>query len=786
MYKHWKSALTVISALLLQGPAFAQLSSVGGASAASMGVAPASSMATPTGASASMQSLGASVTGADLSGTSWGKVDGLATTLEASGIRAARQSGAANDPSAVGGMDKDQAEVQSVRRGKKEQDLNQFQRFVQASTGQVLPMYGSDFFVNSPGFSPSTNVPVPGDYRINVGDNVVIRMWGAVEGNYSLSVDREGMITVPRVGQIPVVGVSVVQLESVLRSTFDRYFKGYELSATLGTLRGITVYVVGYAASPGSYQLSSLSTAISALFRIGGVSPSGSLRHVQVKRAGKIVADLDLYAFIDKGDQSSDVRLLDGDVIVIPAAGPYVALRGMLEKPAIYELKGANETLNELLALVGKVPVLANPHKALIERIDSKEAKPRTVAEVALSATGPGYTLKDGDVVTVLPVKAEFQNAVFLRGVLDAPMRVPFKQGMRISDLIPSKDFLVSNKVVSRIADQTATKLVGRGYDEINWEYALVERKDPKELKEVLLHFSLRNALDNPDSKDNLVLMPGDTVTLFTTTEVRLPLSKRQVFVSIEGEVARPGIYQVQAGENLVSVLERAGGVTQDAYLFGTELSREAVRAVQRANMERYLRQLESQANTDVARMAANLSPTDAAGAAKLTAFSEAQRKFIDQLKKVTPNGRVALNVAPKDSAISQLPNLRLEDGDRVVVPHMPGFVQVAGAVSGEASLIWEPGRTVSDYVSIAGASREAEASDAFVMRLNGTVVSSKKSWLGGGVQGIEVLPGDVIVVPEKADKESFWSAFMKNAKDVTQIIYNLGLGAAAVSSLNK
>jgi protein involved in polysaccharide export with SLBB domain len=239
--------------------------------------------------------------------------------------------------------------------------VTEYQKFVQESTGQFLPLYGYNLFEGG-NFPSVQNVPVPTDYVLGPGDEVQLKLWGSIDGDMRLVVDRNGQISIPRVGTVNVAGVKVSQLESVLRGQVSRVYNNYQLSATLGQLRSIQVFVVGQARRPGAYTLSSLSTLISALFESGGPSSNGTMRNIQLKREGRIVSTIDLYRFINEGDKSADAKLLPGDVIVIPPAGARVALTGALDTPAVYELAALEEPFGKVVSYGGRTLSLTTPH----------------------------------------------------------------------------------------------------------------------------------------------------------------------------------------------------------------------------------------------------------------------------------------------------------------------------------------------------------------------------------------------------------------------------------------
>jgi protein involved in polysaccharide export with SLBB domain len=239
--------------------------------------------------------------------------------------------------------------------------ISEFQNFMWDSTGKILPVFGSEFFANAPSsFTPIVNSPLPADHPLGPGDELLIRGTGTIDIDYRATVDRNGMISIPTVGTVVLAGVRAGDAEGVVRGAIAKLYKGVVVNVTFGRLRAITVYVVGQARRPGTYTVPSLSTTMTALFASGGPNANGSMRRVQVKRAGRTVAELDLYAFIAKGDKSSDVKLQDGDSIYIPPAGGFVGLIGMVNTRAIYELKANGDTVESVLDVAGGLPVVAD------------------------------------------------------------------------------------------------------------------------------------------------------------------------------------------------------------------------------------------------------------------------------------------------------------------------------------------------------------------------------------------------------------------------------------------
>jgi protein involved in polysaccharide export with SLBB domain len=709
-----------------------------------------------------------------------------------------------------------------------------FQKFVQAGTGRMLPLFGASLFDEAPTtFAPIGAVPVPADYVVGPGDEIIVRSTGVLDFELRPVVDRDGQIVLPKVGAVQVSGVRMAELERFLTQQVGKSFRNFTLSASLGQLRGIDVYVVGQARRPGKYTLSSLSTLVNALFASGGPNANGSMRRVRLVRADRSIVTLDLYDFIVKGDKSRDVKLLPGDVIVFPSAGPRVAITGALNTPAVYELVGNDTPISELLALSGGMQVLANPLKAQLERVDPGQKAARVVEDFALDDAGLARRLRDGDLLTLFPISPQFANAVTLRGTVAQPLRYPHKAGMRIRDLIPEPAALITRDywlkknlmvqfedapltpTVSMSADPGARTQSGRDavlrdalspdagqrvtaektrqdirnvMDEVNWDYAVIERLDPRELKTELIPFNLGRAVLQNDATQNIELRPGDVVTIFSKRDLQVPRGRQSRVVKIEGEVAAPGIYMVASDETLPQLIARIGGTTREAYLFGTELNRESVRKQQQQSLETIVKRLEDQASAGLATRQASVTATDAASAAaqqqRLQVEERLVRERLQRLRAMKPSGRIALELDPSSP---MLPPMVLEDGDRVIVPPRPSFVSLVGAVHNENVLLWRPGRTVRDYLDSAGPTDSADADNLFVLRADGSIASRRDTsgWFGGGsLFALQLAAGDTIVVPEKVDRETKYAAFMRGLKDWTQVVYQLGLGAAAIKVL--
>lgn len=684
-----------------------------------------------------------------------------------------------------------------------EEPPTQFQRFVEEATGRLLPHFGSQLFEAPQAYSPDASLPVPANYVLGPGDEIRLQVWGAVDFSTNLILDRSGQVLVPRVGVVPLAGVAVRDLETVLRGSISKVFANFNLNANLGRLRSIQIYVVGQARQPGTYVVSSLSTLVNALFVSGGPSANGSMRNVQLQRAGRLVTEFDIYDFISRGDKSRDAPLMSGDVIVIPPVGARVAVTGALDLSAIYELKRGANSVSDILGLGGGVPALASAQRALLERVDPNKTPARQVLDLALDAAGLKQELKDGDVLTLLAVSPAFTNAVTLQGAVADPVRHRWFAGMRILDLIPERDALITrdfyrrkNLLVqnedfaNRAAKQSSEGIAGRvrsSTDQINWDYAVVERFDRNKLTTQLIPFNLGKAVLDRDPAHNVALEAGDVVTILSQRDLRLPIDRQVRLVRIEGEVAAPGVYQAAAGETLPQLLRRIGGLTPQAYVFGAELNRESVRRRQQENLDTLTRRLEAQLQSQAVSASANLGPERATQAQALHLQQQAQMKSqLDRLKAFKSSGRVALELDPQMQSLAALPQLPLEDGDRFLIPAVPGFVSAFGSVNNENVFIYKPGKTVGDVLRSAGLTEDAEPDQAFVLRADGSIVARRDrgGLFGSGFESLQVMPGDTVVVPAQFDRETRYNFITRALKDWTQIFSNFGLGLAAIKTI--
>ena len=742
--------------------------------------------------------------------------------------------------------------------------LTEFQRYVAASIGQVLPVFGASLFRRVPAsFAPMEHVPVNPDYVIGPGDELRLTVWGQVNFSRLLTVDPSGSVYLPEVGRLALAGLKYSDTVPVIKSGMDRVYKNFELSVAMDRLRAIQVFIMGEVRHPGSYTVSSLSTLVNAIFESGGPSAQGSMRRIQLKR-GSRTFKFDLYDLLVSGDKSKDMGLAQGDVILIPSAGPRVAIAGSVERPGIYELD-PEATFGDVLQLAGGLSPVAAVHDAVLERVANGAAL--AVQRIPINAAGLKTKIENGDIVRLIPVVPRFENAVTLRGNVADPGRFPWRPGMRVSDLIPSPEILLTRAYWSSRNDllgtpetdrthteksqpaeqdqnlapqqareagqpdlQTAgwngakpvraldgalpnyreqarmtqsdaslgaatgsddvppvrhflpTNIVQPSAPEVNWDYAVIERLDTHTLATHLIPFNLGKVVLEHDRSADPVLEPGDVVTIFSKADFSVPRARQTRQVRLEGEIGMAGVYTVRRGETLRSLIARAGGLTANAYLYGAQFTRESTRREQQKRYDDFLNQLEKDVNQGAANLSGRVISPEQAATAQASIAS--QRELLDRLRRVPVNGRIVLNLDPNSHGIDALPDLTLENGDRLYVPSRPSTVNVVGSVYEQAAFLYDEDLHVGDYLKKAGGpTHSADAPHEFVIRADGSVVAraAKVAMFSNKFDSLGMHPGDTLVVPTRINR----TTFVRGLMDWSQVFSNLALGAAAVNVLH-
>ncbi|MBI4824013.1 MAG: SLBB domain-containing protein [Nitrospirae bacterium] len=635
-----------------------------------------------------------------------------------------------------------------------EEELSQFEQYISgvknASTISTdLRQFGYKLFAKPPSsFAPVETVPVGPNYVLGIGDEIKIAVWGNVEGLWSVFVDRDGNITLPRIGTFGVTGLTFNELKELIYKEFSKYYTGFQMNVSMGSLRTIRVYVMGNARMPGAYTVSALSTLVNALFEAGGPSKTGTMRRIELKRGGKTISEFDMYEFLLNGDKTKDVRLLPEDVIFIPVVGQLVAVSGNVRNPAIYEIK-TESRLSDVLEMAGGLICVAFNGRVQVQRIKDHQFK--TILEgdlIGLEAhPEKNLILKDGDLIKVFSV-TEAKDTVFVTGAVANEGEYGIIPGVtRLSNVISLTGGLLY--YASEQAELTRLNVTPNG---------------PQ--IEVFV-IDLLRALKG-DTEHDLSLEMNDYI--FIRAVPGWGLYKT---VSIAGEVRFPGEYTIRKGERLSSIIKRAGGFTEKAYLKGTEFIRQSVKQFQQERLNEIAERLERELlSVETSQVATAFSADEAK---ILQSEAEQKMRFISALRTIKAKGRIALKVSEPDVLMQTPYDIELEEDDSIYVPRDPLTVQVVGAVYNQSAFIYDKGKDYRYYISLAGGyTKNAEKSSIYILKADGTATRP-----GGGFFGIfeDIEAGDTIVIPERLQR----IAWMRNIRDITQILYQIAVSAGVL-----
>lgn len=701
--------------------------------------------------------------------------------------------------------------------------ISAFQNSVIIRTGKFLPVYGANLFTTPTSFSPNQNAPVPNNYVIAPGDVITMQTWGAVNSSLSLNVNSDGTIFIPKVGTINIAGVKSSNLSTFLSRKIGKIYRNFSLSSNVGKISTIQVTVAGFANQPGTYTLSSLSTLENAVFAVGGPASAGSMRNIELRRNGVTIAHFDLYAALLRG-QANDIHMVAGDVIYFTPLENQVAIYDGIKVPGIYEMRH-DETVQDAVDFAGGYSYDNRGESVVVEQISAN--KQINVFNYSLQ-TGLRQPVTDGEVIHFFTTNNEYDKSIVLIGNVANPTRVAYRPGITIHDVIQNKQMLLTksywnsynfntygrDSILTSMGQEKSTFQSGHASDvsnssgyntlsqqngtqqnvfggqqnlfiagpvqvpeaDINWNYALIVRTNPQNYQAQLIPFNLKLALDG-DPKNNLKLQPGDIINVLSSKDVRSPARSGVMYVFIDGEVNRPGVYELPPKATLLDLMSIAGGSTSDAYLYGLELNRASVKQRQMRTLNQMLDQLQQTLLAQSSNAA--LSTATAQGAQTQQLVMQQQQAFLDKMRQIKPSGRVVLNFTSSNLVESDLPKIALENGDTVYVPTTPTVVDVVGQVYNPATFEYNKHYTVGKYINLAGTENQfADSSQEYVLRADGTLYSKQQAGWFGSFANQTLNPGDAIIVPQQIQ----FGGAVQNLLNWTQILANFGTTAAAIT----
>ena len=418
-----------------------------------------------------------------------------------------------------------------------------------------LKRFGSDMFVIR-GMATKEmplDLPIGPDYVLGAGDGITINLWGGVSENFTRTVDREGRIALPEAGAIVVAGLTLARAEELIQGALSQQFKNARVAVSISKLRTVRIYVVGDVQRPGAYDISSLSTPLNALYAAGGPTSVGSLRIVRHYRGNNLIRTVDLYDLLLHGVRTDVERLEPGDTILVPAAGPQIAIAGMVKRPAIYELNGETK-LSELFDEAGGLRVSAALTHITVERVETEGHRVTLNINLPNGSTVElarrqfdAFVIKDGDKVIVAPILPYSEKAIYLEGHVVRPGKYPFHDEMRLDNVIRSYQDLLPEPS----------------------EHGEIIRLMPPDLRPEVIDFTVSDALAG---NEQIHLQPFDTIRILGRYEADAPK------VTIRGEVLRAGDYALSQGMTAAQLVRMAGGFKRSALLDDADLASYEVR----------------------------------------------------------------------------------------------------------------------------------------------------------------------------------------------------------------
>lgn len=506
----------------------------------------------------------------------------------------------------------------------------------------VLKRFGLQMFdSNISTFAPVSNLPVPDDYVLGAGDSINVQLYGKENDSTNLQLNREGVAQLDDIGPLQLAGLTFAEASKVIKAKVAEAKIGVEAAVSMGKMRTINVFIAGEAKFPGMYSVSALTTVTQALYVAGGISDIGSLRDIRINRAGKQVGSFDLYQLLLEGNNSGDINLKHGDVLFVAPMKGQVTIDGLVNRPAVYEIKGG-ETVQQLVTMAGGHKANAHLKAVSLQRVNQSNLKDLKTLDLTASNDN-GLSLRDGDLLTFNAISERVENEVVLAGAFVRPGRYAYRTGMQVSDLIKGV-----------WADLQPT---------VDLDYALVVREKNSKGDLDVVQINLAEVLGispTRPGKKAFVLQPRDVILAFhysdteaeekealkkeqqqkkglVETETKLPsvsfkaafsnekfltesstMTRRQLLqpvlehlkrqsttsdplkiVSITGEVKMPGEYPIGENTTLTQALVAAGGITDAAF-------------TERAEVSRYLGFDAENAKYDIKNLAVNISAIQA------------------------------------------------------------------------------------------------------------------------------------------------------------------------------
>ena len=571
-------------------------------------------------------------------------------------------------------------------------------------------------------FDPIANPSLPRNYFLGPGDEVLIHdslgKSGAAVGVQGTLVDPSGLLHIPGVEPIKAWNLTLDQLNEELRA------RTKFLYATLGRLRSIQVNLIGEANRPGLHRVPAIASVYNVLALAGGVKKSGSLRQIQWKRGNKLIAEIDLYEYLLKGETLEEITLKSGDTLFIPMLQNAFAVTGAVKRPAIYETKN-NITFNQALELAGG---LQADTSGMIQIERTVPGQGRMLIRISLDNNDSrNQKLENLDIIKVFPGGSS-QTVKVTGEVVNLPGSYPLLKEMTLADLVIAAGGLDHPESTDLVVFIT------------RWEYS--------DLKSERKIYKIRLNPETLETKPAFNLKRGDSVLIRHHGEYRAPM-----FITIAGEVQFPGTYEFELGTRISEIIKKAGGYTDQAFLEGAIFTRnllvEKEKAIDmrlRKDSERALLQSTVSASASLTSPQTQLQAVNAIRAGlNETNQIESQRSLDEEETEIATvqdinQGRVIIKLRPVNELQNTVDDLELRDGDILTIPQISNTIMVKGETLGEASIPYSKGEEAEYYIDQLGGLRDsADLDDVYVIQASGIVIKDS---------GYDIRQGDTIIVP--------------------------------------
>ena len=486
------------------------------------------------------------------------------------------EEGSTYDNELLESLEESKALLRKIKQLQRREIEKRAEEFGKSDTEAIKP-FGYDLFASDPStFAPGNEVPIPTDYRIGPGDLLDIQLFGQRNESFSLVISREGMIRFPGIGPINAFekGTSFIELKNHLKEKILKQLgEGVQTSISLGAFRSIRIFLLGEVRKQGAYTVSALSTTINALLSCGGIKETGSLRKIQLKRAGNLVATLDLYDLLLEGDTSEDQALQPGDVIFVPVVEKQVTISGAVKRPAKYEILGG-ETLSQVVDIAGGTNARSALDLIRLERLNSDY---RNVVKNLNFSENKDFKIASGDLISIGFAGSSVKNVVSIIGAVEKVGDYEWRENLKLTDIISSKDDFLTNTDLNygiiRRMNQDGTYSCF-GFKPIDLVSSTTEPVG-LELMDLIYFFSK----DKESREDLLEGLISDLRNQATSGSFAKT-------VQITGSTHFPGAYPLTESMSIIDLISAGGGTKDSTYMIDAEITRIHIDSEQVASVE--------------------------------------------------------------------------------------------------------------------------------------------------------------------------------------------------------